>query len=74
MWQDWVTDGAISAVLVRDFGPEGGDPGEKCFTLTPTERDNDRRFLGSKGNSGQNEEREGIQPGWIKNYPRWEFI
>ena len=22
----------------------------------------------------QNEERERIQPGWIKNYPRWEFI
>jgi hypothetical protein len=27
----------FSAVLVRDFGQGGGDPGEKCFTLTRKE-------------------------------------
>ena len=60
VWQEWAADGAISAVLVRDFGPGGGDPGEKCFTLTPTGREGITTavFCGQKGNSGQNEERE----------------
>ena len=65
MWQEWAADGAISAVLVRDFGPGGGDPGEKCFTLTPTgsEGITTAVFWGQKGNSGQNEEREGSPVG-----------
>jgi len=35
--QEWSTNGAISAVLARDFGPGGVDPGERCFILTRTE-------------------------------------
>ena len=37
MSQKWAANGSISAVLVRDFGPGGGDTGEKCFTLTRKE-------------------------------------
>jgi len=37
VWQEWSTNGAISAVLAWDFGPGGGDPGERCFPLTRTE-------------------------------------
>jgi hypothetical protein len=31
-------------------------------------------FLSRLSTLMQNEERARIQPGWIKNYPRWEFI
>lgn len=34
VWQEWSANGAISAVLARDLGAGGGDPGERCFTLT----------------------------------------
>lgn len=34
VWQEWSANGAISAVLARDLEAGGGDPGERCFTLT----------------------------------------
>ena len=54
MWQEWAANGAISAVLARDFGPGGGDPGEKCFTLTRTEIGGTMAavFWGKKGDPG----------------------
>ncbi len=54
VWQEWSTNRAISAVLARDFVPGGGDPGEKCFTLTPTEIGGTivAVFWGQKGDPG----------------------
>ena len=47
-------NGAISAVLVRDFGQGGGDPGEKCFTLTRKDIGGtiEASCWGQKGDSG----------------------
>jgi hypothetical protein len=54
VWQEWSTNGAISAALPRDFGPGGGDPGERCFTLTRTESGGTlvAVFWGQKGDPG----------------------
>src|ERR1035441_10118321 len=43
-------NGAISAVLVRDFGQGGGDPGEKVFHIDAKRhwRNNRSQLLGSK--------------------------